>query len=63
MSSDVLYDKYAYVTYDDIKLLNKENKVGSNLQNSNSTLLAIRAPKGSRLEIVNPDSEEEDPMY
>ena len=45
MAEDQLYDQFAYVTYDDIKKL-------SNLpENKNSTLLAIRAPPGTKLEI------------
>jgi sugar-specific transcriptional regulator TrmB len=55
MSKDTLYEKYAYVTYEDIKKLNKDNE--------NNTLLAIRAPKGSTLEIVEPDPEDPDPMH
>ena len=43
MSSDPLYEKYAYVTYDDIKQLTKPG------DSENSTLLAIRAPQGSSL--------------
>jgi len=54
MSKDPLYEKYAYMTYDDIKLLNKD---------SDSTLLAIRAPKGSKLEIMNAESEDDEPMH
>ena len=34
MAKDHLYEKYAYVTYDDIKQLNKDQE---------NTLLAIRA--------------------
>lgn len=55
MSSDSLYEKYAYVTYEDIMKLNKDGQ--------NNTLLAIRAPKGSTLEVVEPDEDETDPMY
>ena len=54
MANDPLYDKYAYVTYDDIKQLNRDN---------DQTLLAIRAPRGSRLEIIDADPEEEESMY
>lgn len=45
MSKDPLYEQFAYVTYEDIK------KLSDNKENSNSTLLAIRAPKGTTLEI------------
>ena len=47
MSKDPLYDQFAYFTYDDIKRLT-ENK-----EDSNSTLLAIRAPKGTTLEVAD----------
>jgi transcription factor E2F3 len=46
MSKDPLYDKYAYVTYDDIKQMSKD---------SENTLLAIRAPRGSTLDVVEPE--------
>lgn len=52
MSNDPLYEKYAYVTYDDIKQLNKEQE---------NTLLAIRAQKGSTLEMAEPDPDDPNP--
>lgn len=48
MAKDPLYDQYAYVTYEDIKKLNQSK------ENADSTLLAIRAPQGTTLEIPNP---------
>ena len=45
MSKDPLYDQFAYVSYEDIKRLTQDK------DNSNWTLLAIRAPKGTTLEI------------
>jgi len=54
MANDPLYEKYAYVTYEDIKQLNKDN---------DQTLLAIRAPKGSKLEITDADPDDDEPMY
>ena len=49
MAGDQLYEQFAYVTYDDIKKL-------SNLpENKNNTLLAIRAPPGTKLEIPDND--------
>lgn len=45
MSKDPLYEQFAYVTYEDIK------KLSDSKENANSTLLAIRAPKGTTLEI------------
>lgn len=45
MSKDELYEQFAYVTYDDIK------KLSNMPENKNSTLLAIRAPPGTKLEI------------
>ena len=50
MSSDPVYAQYAYVTYDDIKNLNFEEE-----EETNDTLLAIRAPPGSFLEIPDPE--------
>jgi hypothetical protein len=49
MSKDPLYDQFAYVSYEDIKRLTQDK------ENSNWTLLAIRAPKGTTLEI--PDTQ------
>ena len=48
MSKDPLYEQYAYVTYEDIKKLNQTK------ENADSTLLAIRAPQGTSLEIPDP---------
>lgn len=45
MSKDTLYDQFAYVTYEDIKRLTETR------DNMNWTLLAIRAPKGTTIEI------------
>lgn len=45
MASDNLYNDFAYVTYNDIKELNSQK------ENKSNTLLAIRAPKGTTLEI------------
>ena len=45
MTKDSLYEQFAYVTYEDIKKLNQTK------ENFDSTLLAIRAPKGTILEI------------
>jgi transcription factor E2F3 len=54
MTKDPAYAEYAYVTYDDIKSL-------SNLTEAeNETLLAIRAPPGTSLEVPDPDSLPED---
>lgn len=49
MAKDQLYDKYAYVTYDDIKQMSKD---------AENTLLAIRAPKGSTLDVVEPSPDD-----
>jgi transcription factor E2F3 len=54
MTKDPAYAEYAYVTYDDIKSL-------SNLTEAeNETLLAIRAPPGTSLEVPDPESLPED---
>lgn len=45
MAGDDLYEQYAYVTYDDIK------KINNIAEHKDSTLLAIRAPPGTKLEI------------
>lgn len=50
MSKDTLYEQFAYVTYEDIKRLNQSK------ENADSTLLAIRAPKGTKLEIPDPSA-------
>jgi transcription factor E2F2 len=45
ISKDSLYEQFAYVTYEDIKKLNQTK------ENMDNTLLAIRAPKGTKIEI------------
>lgn len=50
MANDELYEQFAYVTYDDIKNINEDK---------DNTLLAIRAPPGTKLEI--PEIGEKDP--
>jgi len=50
MSNDELYEQFAYVTYDDIKNINEDK---------DNTLLAIRAPPGTKLEV--PEVGEKDP--
>lgn len=52
MANDDLYEQFAYVTYEDIKKINNINGEKDN------TLLAIRAPPGTKLEI--PEMEEKD---
>lgn len=52
MSNDPVYAEYAYVTYDDIKNLHFEEDEEERLR---ETLLAIRAPPGSYLEIPDPE--------
>jgi hypothetical protein len=50
MTKDPSYAEYAYVTFDDIKSL-------SNLtDNENETLIAVRAPPGTQLEVPDPDA-------
>ena len=50
LTKDSSYTDYAYVTYDDIR--NLPNLTG----NQNETLLAIRAPSGTSLEVPDPES-------
>jgi transcription factor E2F3 len=50
MTKDPNYAEYAYVTYDDIKSLN--NLTGA----ENETLIAIRAPPGTSLEVPDPET-------
>lgn len=52
MANDELYEQFAYVTYDDIK------KISNLSEDKDWTLLAIRAPSGTKLEI--PDLDEKD---
>lgn len=50
LTKEQSYDELAYVTYEDLKSL-------PNLtDNENETLLAIRAPPGTTLEVPDPDS-------
>jgi LysM repeat protein len=53
MANDELYEQYAYVTYDDIK------KINNLTEDKDSTLLAIRAPPGTKLEIPDVDEQEQ----
>jgi hypothetical protein len=46
MAGDPAYDQYAYLTFEDICELNKESK---------DTLIAIKAPLGSKIEMPDPD--------
>ena len=46
MARDPIYAEYAYMTFDDIKMLNNE---------SNETLIAVKAPIGSKIEIPDPE--------
>ncbi|OMJ85780.1 hypothetical protein SteCoe_12850 [Stentor coeruleus] len=50
LTKDPSYTEYAYVTYDDIRNLPNLTEY------QNETLLAIRAPPGTNLEVPNPDS-------
>ena len=52
MANDELYEQFAYVTYDDIKKLNNITEY------KDSTLLAIRAPPGTKLEIPEVQGQE-----
>ena len=51
MGKDPVYADYAYVTYEDIKKL----MVDENGNSTNDTLLAIRAPVGTQLEVPDPE--------
>jgi transcription factor E2F3 len=46
MAKDPIYAEYAYMTFDDIKMLSAE---------SNDTLIAVKAPLGSKIEIPDPE--------
>lgn len=46
ISSNEEFSQYGYVTFDDLKLLTASEKIN---------LLAIKAPKGTSLEIINPE--------
>lgn len=50
MTKDPMYAEYAYVTFDDIKSLKHLTDA------ENETLLAIRAPPGTTLEVPDPES-------
>ena len=46
MARDPAYGEFAYLTFDDIMLLNAE---------SNDTLIAVKAPLGSKIEMPDPE--------
>jgi transcription factor E2F3 len=46
MAQDPIYSDFAYMTFDDIKMLSYD---------SNDTLIAVKAPIGSKIEIPDPD--------
>jgi transcription factor E2F3 len=46
MARDPSYGEFAYLTFDDIVQLNSE---------SNDTLIAVKAPLGSKIEIPDPE--------
>ena len=50
MACDPIYSDYAYMTFDDIKLLSSD---------TNDTLIAVKAPIGSKIEIPDPDELEQ----
>ena len=59
LTKDPSYKEYAYIAYDDIKAL-------PSLTNSKSeVLVAIRAPSGTSMEVINPDllSDDEDEKH
>lgn len=50
MARDPIYSEFAYLTFDDIKMLSYD---------SNETLIAVKAPIGSKIEIPDPEQLEE----
>jgi transcription factor E2F3 len=46
MAKDPVYQNFAYMTFDDIREANKDNT---------DTLIAIKAPIGTRIEIPDPE--------
>ena len=46
MARDPAYGEFAYLTFDDIVQLNSE---------SNDTLIAVKAPLGSKIEMPDPE--------
>jgi len=46
MARDPAYGEFAYLTFDDIMQLNAE---------SNDTLIAVKAPLGSKIEMPDPE--------
>lgn len=46
MARDPAYGEFAFLTFRDIALLNEEQ---------NSTLIAVKAPLGSKIEMPDPD--------
>lgn len=46
MARDPIYSEFAYMTFDDIKMLSNDSK---------DTLIAVKAPIGSKIEIPDPE--------
>lgn len=46
MAKDPVYAEYAYMTFDDIRAISGDTK---------DTLIAVKAPIGSKIEIPDPD--------
>lgn len=46
MARDPAYGEFAYLNFDDIAVLNQE---------SDDTLIAVKAPLGSKIEMPDPD--------
>lgn len=46
MAKDPIYSEFAYMTFDDIKQISGDSK---------DTLIAVKAPLGSKIEIPDPD--------
>lgn len=46
MARDPAYGEFAYLTFDDIAMLNAESR---------DTLIAVKAPLGSKIEMPDPD--------
>lgn len=49
LAKDEMNNNYSYVSFDDIKVVNQQQKEGD------QPFLVIRAPKGTLLEVPNPD--------
>ena len=57
MAEDPAYERFAYLSYDDIKRLSQSYEPTREGEERH-TLLVVKAPIGTQIHIVNPDEKE-----